>query len=158
MDDGLVLSKVCSQCGIEQERSKFPKQHGRVCQSCRNIRQQERRSLTGDSDTKKYEKSFKGYLMRTYRNMLSRVSGVQKQKAHLYEGLEILDKETFYAWSLENEDYKTLFANWVDSDYDVKVGPSIDRIETDKGYVMGNIRWITQSLNSQLGALSRHSK
>jgi len=152
------LTKVCSKCGVEQGRSSFPKQHGRICQNCRNAKQKERRALTQDSDTKKYEKSFKGYLMRTYRNMLSCVTGVQKQKAHLYEGLEILDKESFYTWSLQNEDYRILFDNWVASGYDVKVGPSIDRIETHKGYVMGNIRWITQSYNSQLGALSRHTK
>jgi hypothetical protein len=33
---------------------------------------------------KKYEKTPKGYLMRTYRNMKSRVLGIQHKKAHIY--------------------------------------------------------------------------
>lgn len=33
--------------------------------------------------------------MRVYRNMKSRVEGIQKLKSHLYEGKEILDKQSF---------------------------------------------------------------
>ena len=46
-------------------------------------KQRERRKRTGNATIKKYEKSPKGFLMRLYRNMQSRVTGVQKQKFHL---------------------------------------------------------------------------
>lgn len=64
-----------------------------------------------NSVTKTYERTIKGKLVRTYRNMLSRVSSILKKKSHLYQGLDILDKEEFYDWSLQNENYLRLFSN-----------------------------------------------
>ena len=96
--------------------------------------------------------------MRTYRNMRSRVSGVQSKKAHLYLGLELLDKDYFYQWSLQNEDFQRLIKQYRDSGYDMKFAPSIDRKDTTKGYTIDNIRWITHSLNSTLGALKQKEK
>jgi len=97
--------------------------------------------------TKRYEKTKSGFLMRTYRNMLSRVSGVTKNKNHLYLGKEILPKANFYHWSKCNEDFNKLFLNWGSSNYNRKLTPSIDRINPDIGYIFGNIRWITFSEN-----------
>ncbi len=58
-----------------------------------------RRKKDGNKNTKKYEKTHKGFLMRLYRNMQSRVTGVQKLKYHLYEGLTILPRKEFYEWA-----------------------------------------------------------
>ena len=58
--------------------------------------QRERRKNNGNASTKKYEKTKNGFLMRCYRNMKSRITGVQKQKAHLYVGKSLLEKELFY--------------------------------------------------------------
>lgn len=104
---------------------------------------------------KKYEKTRRGKLVRTYRNMLSRVKGIQKKKAHLYQGLALLDKHTFYAWSLLDPDYNIIFDTWVKSNYARTLSPSVDRIDPSEGYVKGNIRWITHSQNSRLGSLNR---
>lgn len=122
-----------------------------------NRLQRERRASNGGADIKKYEKTKKGKLVRTYRNMYSRVKGILKPKAHLYADLPILDKEVFYGWALNDEAYNTLHDEWVASDYCRKLSPSIDRIDTEKGYVMGNIRWLTHSENSSLGGKSRMS-
>jgi hypothetical protein len=125
--------------------------------SLHNKRQREYRKATNNKITKKYEKSFNGYLMRTYRNMLSRVKGVLKKKSHLYEGLPILDKILFYEWSKKNEDYKRLHNNYAESNFDINLAPSIDRIDSKKGYLLGNMRWITHRENSLLGIISRYS-
>lgn len=106
---------------------------------------------------KVYEKTRKGFLMRAYRNMKSRVLGIQKLKAHLYKGLAILPKNDFYEWSLADKSYNMLFDTWSASGYTRKLSPSIDRIDSTKGYEKGNIRWITHSQNSFLGCQSRHS-
>lgn len=98
---------------------------------------------------KKHEKTLQGYLMRTYRNMKSRVKGVQKKKAHLYIGLSLLEKADFYEWSLSLPAYHELYKNWVESGYSRKLSPSIDRIDSKKGYEKGNMRWITHSQNSK---------
>lgn len=87
--------------------------------------------------------------MRTYRNMLSRVTGVLKEKAHLYYGLEILDKDAFYAWSLADENFHTLFEEWEASNYDRRLSPSVDRINSFHGYTLINMEWVTHSENSR---------
>jgi hypothetical protein len=120
----------------------------------RNERQRERRKINRNWDYKKYEKTKNGFLMRTYRNMLSRVLGIQKLKAHLYQGLGIIKKEDFYKWSLNDFNFNELFSKWVDSGYNRKISPSIDRIITELGYEEGNIQWITHSENSRKGATS----
>jgi len=109
------------------------------------------RKKTANASTKKYEKTKKGKLVRTYRNMLSRTKGILKKKVHLYGGLPILDKEDFYSWSLENKDFHETFEKWVESGYEKRFSPSIDRLDTSEGYVVGNMRWVTHSENSREG-------
>jgi hypothetical protein len=117
--------------------------------------QREHRRNTGNADTKKYERTKKGKLMRTYRNMESRCGGIVTGKAHLYKGLDLLPRKDFYEWSLSDKDFNDLYDNWVKSDYCKKLSPSIDRKDTSKGYVLDNIQWITHSENSRKGAKSR---
>lgn len=123
-----------------------------------NRKQRERRVKNNNATTKKYEKTDKGFLVRTYRNMLSRVSGVTKSKNHLYLGLEILDKKTFYEWSLQNNDFKELFTYWLMCNCERKYTPSIDRVDSKKGYTLDNIQWITFSENCRRGNQSRYNK
>lgn len=112
--------------------------------------QRKQRKLTSNHDVKKYEKTKNGFLMRCYRNMLSRVTGVTKKKNHLYLGKEILDKKSFYDWSLSDSNFNNLFSAWNKSDHVRKLTPSIDRIDPNIGYNITNIRWITHSENSML--------
>ena len=101
--------------------------------------------------SKRYEKTKKGFLVRAYRNMKSRINGIQKTKHHLYRGKYILDKDQFYKWSLENKDFHRLFKTWEGSNYDRKFTPSIDRIDPEIGYEVDNMQWITFSENCSRG-------
>lgn len=105
---------------------------------------------------RKYWKTLSGKLMMTYNNMSKRVRGYTK--AHLYEGLEILDRQTFYTWSKLNPAFNSLHGDWELSGYERRLSPSIDRIDSSMGYTIDNIRWITLSENSRLGAISKWSK
>lgn len=151
------VSKICRYCNSDQPLSEFKKAktcvdgHSHKCRSCSNKAQRSYRKKTDNSSAKVYDKTKKGFLVRTYRNMLSRVRGIQTECAHLYEGLEILDKSDFYTWSLSDKDFNDLFEAWILSDTPMRICPSIDRVNTSLGYVGGNIRWITQSENSRLG-------
>lgn len=118
-------------------------------------RQRELRKINGNANTKRYEKTIKGFLMRTYRNMKSRITGVQKKKYHLYKDKELINKFDFYYWSITNSDFATLFENWKRNEYKQKLTPSIDRIDSSRGYILENMRWITHSENSRLGSLNR---
>lgn len=152
---------TCNFCGDTKDQELFTKNkqikrgYNLSCKSCTNEKQRLSRIDKNNSSTVKYEKTKKGYLVRTYRNMLSRVTGILKSKSHLYEGLEILDKETFYAWSLEDLDFNRIFDEYVKNEYSRKLSPSIDRVESEYGYTLENMRWLTHSQNSKLGAESQ---
>ena len=118
--------------------------------------QQSRRKANGNADTKKYEKSVSGFLMRMYRNMKSRVTGVQKQKSHLYVGKSLLSKEDFYEWAECSPMFRVLWSSYVNSGYNRKLVPTVDRKDSSKGYELDNMEWVTHSVNSQRGAISRH--
>lgn len=117
--------------------------------------QREYRKSNGDIHTKRYERTISGKLMRTYKNMSHRITGVVERGFHRYEGLPLLSKEDFYSWSKQDSTFLSLFGQWVSSDYNRKLSPSIDRINTSKGYVLGNMRWITHSENSRLGGKTK---
>lgn len=116
------------------------------------------RKKTGNATTKKYEKTRNGFLMRTYRNMKSRVCGVTKNKNHLYLGLSLLDKNVFYEFSKSNLVFNQLYIEWVKSGYQRSLTPSVDRIDSSKGYDIDNIQWLTFAENSIKGLKSRWLK
>ena len=118
-------------------------------------KQRESRKLNGNLHTKKYEKTPKGFLMRMYRNMKSRITGVQRLKHHLYEGKTLLPREEFYEWALSNEDFKNLFTVYEKSNYEQRLAPSVDRIDSRKGYEIGNMEFVTHSENSRRGSLNK---
>jgi hypothetical protein len=124
----------------------------------RNAWQREHRQRTANLHTKVYEKTPKGFLMRLYRNMKSRVEGVQKAKYHLYEGKQIhFSKEEFYDFALNSDTFKNLYNEYEESGFDRKLAPSIDRLDSSKGYSFDNIEWVTHSENSRRGAINRHA-
>lgn len=121
-------------------------------------KQRQHRKKTGNAITKKYERTKKGKLMRTYRNMQSRVTGILKKKRHLYDGKGIITRDEFYDWSLSQSEFHRLYDEWVASGYQHRLSPSIDRIDTDLGYVPGNMRWLTHSENSSLSSYRKRQQ
>jgi len=119
--------------------------------------QRKHRKNNRNRDIKVYEKTLSGFLMRTYRNMKSRVEGIQKNKAHLYSHCSLISKDTFYTWSISNFSFLSLFLDWKINSHDQRLTPSIDRIDTKQGYELHNMQWITHSENSRKGAISRHA-
>lgn len=107
---------------------------------------------------KNYEKTPKGFAMRLYRNMESRVKGIQWQKSHLYQNMTILSREDFYNWFLNSEDFKKLFTEYEASGFQRKLAPSVDRINSEKGYEIENMQIITMSENSRRGTASKIKK
>jgi hypothetical protein len=123
-----------------------------------NALQRERRKRTGNLHTKRYEKTVAGFLVRTYRNMKSRVTGVQRKKHHLYAGVDLLEKADFYQWSQASAEFLRLFAEWEAAGYPRIMTPSIDRIDPSRGYTLDNMHWITFEENSRRGGYWRPSE
>lgn len=117
-------------------------------------RQREYRASNGNASTARYEKTKKGFLMRLYRNMKSRIAGIQKAKHHLYKDKDLLSKEDFYKWANSSEEFHSMFLVWEESKYNRKLTPTVDRIDPTLGYSKPNMRWLTHSENSRLGAIS----
>lgn len=115
-----------------------------------------RRKKNGNAVTKKYEKTINGFLVRLYRNMLSRVTGVQKLKHHLYQNKELLSKTEFYEWAKTHKVFLSLYHDWVENNYDRKLTPSVDRINPQQGYNLSNMEWVTHSENSRRGGKNRY--
>lgn len=122
----------------------------------KNSKQRNKRKLNNNAHTRKYEKTKPGFLMRLYRNMQSRITGVQKQKHHLYRGKSLLDREQFYNWALAQETFHVLYAAWEASGHNRKLTPSVDRMDSSLGYSLDNMEWVTHSENSRRGSVSRH--
>ncbi len=122
----------------------------------KNEAQRLRRRLNNNSYTKKYEKTKSGFLMRLYRNMQSRVTGVQRKKLHLYAFCSLLSREEFYKWANDSREFHLLFENWKLNEYKRTLTPSVDRVDSFLGYELSNMEWVTHSENSRRGSLNQH--
>lgn len=91
-----------------------------------------------------YNRTKRGFLVNKYAGMLYRVNSHKKK---YYFGLPILSKEAFYEWSFNSKTFHELWDLWVDSNYDRRFTPSVDRIIPSEGYVLKNIEWISNSKN-----------
>ena len=118
-------------------------------------KQRERRKANGNAATHKYERTVNGKLMRIYRNMQSRIEGVQWQKAHLYSGKYLLPREEFYSWAKSCPEFYSLYEAWVDSGFERRLAPSVDRVDSSLGYEISNMEWVTHSENSRRGSVDR---
>jgi hypothetical protein len=148
---------ICSKCNEEKELSNFSKGL-KCCKLCYNKKQREKRKENNNKTTLKYEKTKRGFLMRLYRNMLSRITGVQKKKHYLYQNKSLLEKVDFYNWAINSIDFHILFQNWENNNYNRKLTPSVDRVNSSKGYSLDNIEWVTHSENSRRASISKKRK
>ena len=168
---------VCIECEKSKDESEFQvynKETGARRRQCRKCRADKARVWNANNVDKvrfaktkwarenkqqildysrKYRKTKRGYLSKTYTNMDGRVKG--RSKPWLYKGLPICGRHDFIDWSINDRMFNMLFEEWERSGYDLKLAPSIDRLDSNGGYTFGNISWITQSENSQRGAFSR---
>lgn len=157
-----MATKQCTVCGQIKPLSEYPACReaptGRLtyCRECKNAKQRLRRALMQNDDTRRYEKTKHGFLMRLYRNMESRITGVQHQKHHLYAGKDLLPRDDFYAWAAASPEFHRLFAAWESAGYMRKFTPSVDRLKSGRGYEMSNMEWVTHSENSRRGSVSNH--
>jgi len=66
-----------------------------------------------------------------------------------YKNKKVLfTKSEFVTWMLANEDYQRIFKTWEQSDYDLMLTPTIDRVDNKGHYSLDNIQVITHLDNS----------
>jgi hypothetical protein len=109
-----------------------------------------------------WRKTLVGKASAAYYAMQQRVRGQVHRSNHA--GLNIVSMPEFLDWATADQEYIRLYDAWVTSGYVFSLTPSIDRIDVDIGYEIGNMRWLTQSENARRGAkesrpwLLRHVK
>lgn len=97
-------------------------------------------------------------LSTTYSHMRRRVEGRGGERDGNYIGLPCLAKEAFMEWANHDPEFHVLWDAWIASGFVRKLTPSIDRINPEKGYVLGNLQWLTVSKNvSKMRTLERRA-
>lgn len=158
-----MATKQCSKCGVIKPIESFYRHPsaklGRApaCKECEKKFMRQWLSRTGNASIKRYEKTKKGFLMRKYRGMQSRVTATAGKNLRLYGGKELLARDDFYAWAESSAQFHSLFELWVSAGYDRKLSPSVDRIDSAIGYRLDNMRWVTHSENSKCRSNPKHS-
>lgn len=87
------------------------------------------------------------YLKRKYTQMRQRVSNIKKNHSTYYFGLKICSRKDFFNKFINDKNYNLLFDNWVKSEWEYNLIPSIDRINPEEGYTLDNIQFITMIEN-----------
>ena len=65
-------------------------------------------------------------------------------------GKKFLTKKEWDAWCYDKKNYKifiSIYNNWVQNGFERRFSPSIDRIDSKRGYEKTNLQWLTLSEN-----------
>lgn len=97
-----------------------------------------------------------GFLRWKYKDMKQRVSSPSRHGAKLYYGLSLMSLEEFMAWASADSVFNKLWKAFILSGRVRRLTPTIDRIDTLRGYVAGNVQFLTHSQNTKKALLWRH--
>lgn len=153
------MKKQCTACKLikslknfyNQKRGKYGKHSS--CKECYNEKIKPYQKKYWTSDKRKQKRQQK---IRTFDGVIQvRWESIANGRKSLgYENIKtLLTKEEFL--STVGDEFKQLYQNWKESNFQYRLTPSIDRIDPRKHYEIGNIRWITQGENASLGARSK---
>ena len=142
-------SVICRECGAGKPKTEYAGNYGgRYCRPCLKKRQ--------ENDHRRFFLLVKNYAQKTYASMRRRCHYRTGEK--YYRGLKVLAREEFYRFALHDPNLPTLIRNYIDSGYQFRLAPSINRIDSKLGYIINNIEFIALGENGKLGAISMHRK
>lgn len=123
--------KKCSFCKIEKRDDDFYKCSCNKCKECVKESVRKRREAIGDV----YDRTRHGVLRVMYKtqkrnNILRGYGDMEYSKSELGE------------W-LSNNGFDDMYSDWVSSGFIKDLKPSVDRIDSEAGYSIGNIRLVT---------------
>jgi len=100
--------------------------------------------------SKAYRMTFTGMLNDMYWYMLRRVTeGGNSPK--IYKGLPLMARKAFYKIAMRSEKLHRLYDAWLNSGCQLVDRPTPHRIDGKRGYISGNIRFLSYSDNIKQG-------
>lgn len=84
-----------------------------------------------------------------YAHMSARYDGRATTRSNS-EGKGIMDREEFFTWCRDFDNlnvFISIYFDWAMNGFNRWDSPSIDRINSELGYVAGNIQWLSYSEN-----------
>jgi len=137
------MKRKCGKCQSLKSLNLFPKNRlkslgrGHYCKEC------------AKEDILRYSRTEKGLISSIYNG---------QRRSSLYRGHQKPEysKEELTAWILQQPNFKTLFNNWVSSDYTKDLKPSLDRVDDYKPYSFDNLKLVTWRENIE--NLSKNKK
>lgn len=154
--------KTCFKCGIKKGLEEFYKHpdmpDGRVnkCKECnkKDVRENfaKKREYYNNYDKERIRHNFNYIFLHKFSSITERATGRNKKRTYNVLGKGVCSKEEFINWCYKKENlikFQKIHSEWVKSNFDRKLCPSIDRIDNNKGYVLDNLQWLTVSANSK---------
>ena len=127
--------KKCFKCGENKELGLFYKHKKTADGYLNKCIECTKKDVKGSN----YDKTEKGVVRIMYKTQ------VRNSKARKME-LPNYTKQELKEWLYENN-FKSLYDNWLSSDFDKNKKPSVDRLDDFKPYSFGNIRLVTWEEN-----------
>lgn len=143
--------KRCIICKKEKNISEFyahPEMadgHLNKCKEC--CKAYARARDTKAYDVRRYRENPKRYLSHKYYMIKNRCTSNRRKSC---SGREFLSKEDWDIFCKRtSEQFMDLYHKWQKSGYKRMLSPSIDRIDNKKGYILGNMQWLTLAENDK---------
>lgn len=152
------MNKLCFVCKVKKPLTEFYNHvgmsdgHLNKCKECAKLQERSRNKIKrkelSEYDKLRYRTNIERIKWHKYRGIVSRCTGGHKNRTYLVEGMPYLNKEQYEQWWLLNfTDFQKCYNLWKKSGFKNKYAPSIDRIDSTKGYNPENMQWLTFHIN-----------
>ena len=98
----------------------------------------------------KHKATIDRFLSNLYTRMNQRVQGRGTKNPHLFKGRPIMPRDVFKEWAKNHPDFLKLYKQWVGNRFDRKLTPSVNRLDSSRGYTLDNVEFVTFSQNCMM--------